>query len=302
MMNVAYLLSILLLVILIPFVLQFVGLRFFLKRKDIYISSLFLIQRVFLAILTSLFLILILSFLLWGQGEDSFSTVIFSTILGLIFTSLFWVLIFRSKTKSISLGESFKSSILSLLVITLVFIEIGKNNIPNQTQFIDNSKAFNDLFVSTFTNNKLRKILSGIPNKDLIFQYSFIEGNSFNSNAICIFEVYKLEGQIDFNKKLPLCGMEEESFCWLFDLEKNIELLKTSELDKNKLVFNVGHSENYIYSKMNPIKLNWSTGSFIANDEEDQLNNGLFTYTDIILIDEINNQLIYIGKSGKNAP
>ena len=53
---------------------------------------------------------------------------------------------------------------------------------------------------------------------------------------------------------------------------------------------------------MNPIKLNWSKGSFIANDEEDQLNNGLYTYTDIILMDEINNQLIYIGKSGKNWP
>ena len=41
---------------------------------------------------------------------------------------------------------------------------------------------------------------------------------------------------------------------------------------------------------------------YIINDVDDASRNELYKYTDIIIMDEINNQLIYIGKSGKNGP
>jgi hypothetical protein len=218
--------------------------------------------------------------------------------LGLAVTSLIWILIFKSKL--ISFKDSFKGSILSLLGIFIVFLFLGISNAPNKTQLINEPKAFDDLFESTFTDNKLRQIINKISNKELVFQYSFVEGNSLASNSNCIVEVYKLGERIHFYKILPISRIDNENFSWLFDIENNIDLSKTSELNEDKLIFNVGHSENYIYSKINSIKLNWYKGSYLTNDKESSDSNGLYQYTDILIVDEINNQLIYIGKSGKN--
>jgi hypothetical protein len=237
---------------------------------------------------------------IWIQGKDSLLGVVLMSALGLAVTSLIWIFIFKSKSKLISFKDSFKGSILSLLGIFIVFLFLGINDAPNKTQLINDPKAFDDLFESTFTDNKLRKIINKISNKELVFQYSFVEGNSLASNSNCIVEVYKLGERIHFNKILPISRIDNENFSWLFDIENNIDLSKTSELNEDKLIFNVGHSENYIYSKINSIKLNWYKGSYLTNDKESSDSNGLYQYTDILIVDEINNQLIYIGQSGKN--
>jgi hypothetical protein len=301
-MEKTYILSTLALAILLPFLFQFIGFRFFLKRKEINFLSTYLLLRVFFAAISCVFMCGIFYLLMWDQGKDSFLGVVLCGTFGMVLTSIVWILIFKSKSKLISFKDSFKGSILSLLGIFIVFLFVGTINAPNKTQLINDPKAFDDLFESTFTDNKLRQIINKISNKELVFQYSFVEGNSLASNSKCIVEVYKLGERIHFNKILPISRIDNENFSLLFDIENNIDLSKTSELNEDKLIFNVGHSENYIYSKINSIKLNWYKGSYITNDRESSLSNGLYQYTDILIVDEINNQLIYIGKSGKNGP
>lgn len=299
-METVYLLSTLTLAIFMPFILQFIGLRFILGKKELAILSLYFISRWLLTLISSVVIIAIFWLLIWTQGKDSLLGVVLISALGLAVTSLIWIIIFKSKSKLISFKDSFKGSILSLLGIFIVFLIAGISNAPNKTQLINDPKVFDDLFESTFTDNKLRHIINKLSNKDLVFQYSFIEGNSLASNSICIVEVYKLGERINFNKILPI--NDNENVSWLFDIENKIDLSKTSELNKDKLIFNVGHSENYIYSKINSIKLNLYKGSYITNDRESSFSNRLFQYTDILIVDEMNNQLIYIGKSGKNGP
>jgi hypothetical protein len=285
-----------------PFILQFIGLRFILGRKEVNILSLYFISRWLLTLFSCVIIIAVFRLFIWIQGKDSLLGVVLMSALGLAVTSLIWIFIFKSKSKLISFKDSFKGSILSLLGIFIVFLFLGINDAPNKTQLINDPKAFDDLFESTFTDNKLRKIINKISNKELVFQYSFVDGNSLASNSNCIVEVYKLGERIHFNKILPISRIDNENFSWLFDIENNIDLSKTSELNEDKLIFNVGHSENYIYSKINSIKLNWYKGSYLTNDKESSDSNGLYQYTDILIVDEINNQLIYIGKSGKNHP
>jgi len=301
-METIYLLSTLTLAVFIPFILQFIGMRFILGRKEVNILSLYFISRWLLTLISFVIIIAVFWLLIWVQGKDSLLGVALMSALGLAVTSLIWILIFKSKSKLISFKDSFKGSILCLLGIFIVFLFVGIDLAPNKTQLINDPKTFDDLFESTFTNNKLRQIINKISKKELVFQYSFVEGNSMASNSICIVEVYKLGERIHFNKILPIGRIDNENFSWLFDIENNIDLLKTSELNKDNLIFNVGHSENYIYSKINSIKLNLYKGSYITNDRESSFSNGLYQYTDILIVDEMNNQLIYIGKSGKNGP
>jgi hypothetical protein len=299
-METIYSLLALTLAVFMPFILQFIGLRFILGRKEVNILSLYFISRWLLTLFSCVIIIAVFRLFIWIQGKDSLLGVVLMSALGLAVTSLIWIFIFKSKSKLISFKDSFKGSILSLLGIFIVFLFLGINDAPNKTQLINDPKAFDDLFESTFTDNKLRKIINKISNKELVFQYSFVEGNSLASNSNCIVEVYKLGERIHFNKILPISRIDNENFSWLFDIENNIDLSKTSELNEDKLIFNVGHSENYIYSKINSIKLNWYKGSYLTNDKESSDSNGLYQYTDILIVDEINNQLIYIGKSGKN--
>jgi len=299
-METIYSLLALSLAVFMPFILQFIGLRFILGRKEVNILSLYFISRWLLTLFSCVIIIAVFRLFIWIQGKDSLLGVVLMSALGLAVTSLIWIFIFKSKSKLISFKDSFKGSILSLLGIFIVFLFLGINDAPNKTQLINDPKAFDDLFESTFTDNKLRKIINKISNKELVFQYSFVEGNSLASNSNCIVEVYKLGERIHFNKILPISRIDNENFSWLFDIENNIDLSKTSELNEDKLIFNVGHSENYIYSKINSIKLNWYKGSYLTNDKESSDSNGLYQYTDILIVDEINNQLIYIGKSGKN--
>jgi hypothetical protein len=301
-METIYSLLALTLAVFMPFILQFIGLRFILGRKEVNILSLYFISRWLLTLFSCIIIIAVFRLFIWIQGKDSLLGVVLMSALGLAVTSLIWIFIFKSKSKLISFKDSFKGSILSLLGIFIVFLFLGINDAPNKTQLINDPKAFDDLFESTFTDNKLRKIINKISNKELVFQYSFVEGNSLASNSNCIVEVYKLGERIHFNKILPISRIDNENFSWLFDIENNIDLSKTSELNEDKLIFNVGHSENYIYSKINSIKLNWYKGSYLTNDKESSDSNGLYQYTDILIVDEINNQLIYIGKSGKNHP
>jgi len=301
-METVYLLSFLTLAVFMPFILQFIGLRFILRRKEINILSLYFISRWLFTLFTCVILIAVFWGFIWIQGKDSLMGVVLISVLGLVVTSLIWILMFKSKSKLISFKDSFKGSILSLLGIFIVFLFVGIRNSPNKTQLINYPKTFDDLFESTFTDNKLRQIINKISNKDLVFQYSFVEGNSLTSNSICIVEVYKIGEIINFNKILPISRIDNENFSWLFDIENDIDFSKISELNEDKLIFNVGHSESYIYSKINSIKLNWHKGSYITNDRESSSNNGLYQYTDILIVDEINHQLIYIGKSGKNGP
>jgi len=301
-METIYSLLALTLAVFMPFILQFIGLRFILGRKEVNILSLYFISRWLLTLFSCVIIIAVFRLFIWIQGKDSLLGVVLMSALGLAVTSLIWIFIFKSKSKLISFKDSFKGSILSLLGIFIVFLFLGINDAPNKTQLINDPKAFDDLFESTFTDNKLRKIINKISNKELVFQYSFVEGNSLASNSNCIVEVYKLGERIHFNKILPISRIDNENFSWLFDIENNIDLSKTSELNEDKLIFNVGHSENYIYSKINSIKLNWYKGSYLTNDKESSDSNGLYQYTDILIVDEINNQLIYIGKSGKNWP
>jgi hypothetical protein len=299
-METIYSLLALSLAVFMPFILQFIGLRFILGRKEVNILSLYFISRWLLTLFSCVIIIAVFRLFIWIQGKDSLLGVVLMSALGLAVTSLIWIFIFKSKSKLISFKDSFKGSILSLLGIFIVFLFLGINDAPNKTQLINDPKAFDDLFESTFTDNKLRKIINKISNKELVFQYSFVDGNSLASNSNCIVEVYKLGERIHFNKILPISRIDNENFSWLFDIENNIDLSKTSELNEDKLIFNVGHSENYIYSKINSIKLNWYKGSYLTNDKESSDSNGLYQYTDILIVDEINNQLIYIGKSGKN--
>jgi hypothetical protein len=299
-METIYSLLALTLAVFMPFILQFIGLRFILGRKEVNILSLYFISRWLLTLFSCVIIIAVFRLFIWIQGKDSLLGVVLMSALGLAVTSLIWIFIFKSKSKLISFKDSFKGSILSLLGIFIVFLFLGINDAPNKTQLINDPKAFDDLFESTFTDNKLRKIINKISNKELVFQYSFVDGNSLASNSNCIVEVYKLGERIHFNKILPISRIDNENFSWLFDIENNIDLSKTSELNEDKLIFNVGHSENYIYSKINSIKLNWYKGSYLTNDKESSDSNGLYQYTDILIVDEINNQLIYIGKSGKN--
>ena len=301
-METIYSLLALTLAVFMPFILQFIGLRFILGRKEVNILSLYFISRWLLTLFSCVIIIAVFRLFIWIQGKDSLLGVVLMSALGLAVTSLIWIFIFKSKSKLISFKDSFKGSILSLLGIFIVFLFLGINDAPNKTQLINDPKAFDDLFESTFTDNKLRQIINKISNKELVFQYSFVEGNSLASNSNCIVEVYKLGERIHFNKILPISRIDNENFSWLFDIENNIDLSKTSELNEDKLIFNVGHSENYIYSKINSIKLNWYKGSYLTNDKESSDSNGLYQYTDILIVDEINNQLIYIGKSGKNWP
>jgi hypothetical protein len=301
-METIYSLLALTLAVFMPFILQFIGLRFILGRKEVNILSLYFISRWLLTLFSCVIIIAVFRLFIWIQGKDSLLGVVLMSALGLAVTSLIWIFIFKSKSKLISFKDSFKGSILSLLGIFIVFLFLGINDAPNKTQLINDPKAFDDLFESTFTDNKLRKIINKISNKELVFQYSFVDGNSLASNSNCIVEVYKLGERIHFNKILPISRIDNENFSWLFDIENNIDLSKTSELNEDKLIFNVGHSENYIYSKINSIKLNWYKGSYLTNDKESSDSNGLYQYTDILIVDEINNQLIYIGKSGKNWP
>ena len=301
-METIYLLSTLTLAVFMPFILQFIGLRFILGRKEVNILSLYFISRWLLTLFSCVIIIAVFWGFIWTQGKDSLLGVVLMSALGLAVTSLIWILIFKSKSKLISFKDSFKGSILSLLGIFIIFLFAGISNAPNKTQLINDPKVFDDLFESTFTDNKLRQIINKISNKELVFQYSFIEGNSLASNSRCIVEVYKLGERIHFNKILPISRIDNENFSWLFDIENNIDLSKTSELNEDKLIINVGHSENYIYSKINSIKLNLYKGSYITNDRGSSFSNGLYQYTDILILDEINNQLIYIGKSGKNGP
>jgi hypothetical protein len=301
-METIYSLLALSLAVFMPFILQFIGLRFILGRKEVNILSLYFISRWLLTLFSCVIIIAVFRLFIWIQGKDSLLGVVLMSALGLAVTSLIWIFIFKSKSKLISFKDSFKGSILSLLGIFIVFLFLGINDAPNKTQLINDPKAFDDLFESTFTDNKLRKIINKISNKELVFQYSFVEGNNLASNSNCIVEVYKLGERIHFNKILPISRIDNENFSWLFDIENNIDLSKTSELNEDKLIFNVGHSENYIYSKINSIKLNWYKGSYLTNDKESSDSNGLYQYTDILIVDEINNQLIYIGKSGKNHP
>ena len=301
-METIYSLLALTLAVFMPFILQFIGLRFILGRKEVNILSLYFISRWLLTLFSCVIIIAVFRLFIWIQGKDSLLGVVLMSALGLAVTSLIWIFIFKSKSKLISFKDSFKGSILSLLGIFIVFLFLGINDAPNKTQLINDPKAFDDLFESTFTDNKLRKIINKISNKELVFQYSFVEGNSLASNSNCIVEVYKLGERIHFNKILPISRIDNENFSLLFDIENNIDLSKTSELNEDKLIFNVGHSENYIYSKINSIKLNWYKGSYLTNDKESSDSNGLYQYTDILIVDEINNQLIYIGKSGKNWP
>jgi hypothetical protein len=301
-METIYSLLALSLAVFMPFILQFIGLRFILGRKEVNILSLYFISRWLLTLFSCVIIIAVFRLFIWIQGKDSLLGVVLMSALGLAVTSLIWIFIFKSKSKLISFKDSFKGSILSLLGIFIVFLFLGINDAPNKTQLINDPKAFDDLFESTFTDNKLRKIINKISNKELVFQYSFVDGNSLASNSNCIVEVYKLGERIHFNKILPISRIDNENFSWLFDIENNIDLSKTSELNEDKLIFNVGHSENYIYSKINSIKLNWYKGSYLTNDKESSDSNGLYQYTDILIVDEINNQLIYIGKSGKNHP
>jgi hypothetical protein len=299
-METIYSLLALTLAVFMPFILQFIGLRFILGRKEVNILSLYFISRWLLTLFSCVIIIAVFRLFIWIQGKDSLLGVVLMSALGLAVTSLIWIFIFKSKSKLISFKDSFKGSILSLLGIFIVFLFLGINDAPNKTQLINDPKAFDDLFESTFTDNKLRKIINKISNKELVFQYSFVDGNSLASNSNCIVEVYKLGERIHFNKILPISRIDNENFSWLFDIENNIDLSKTSELNEDKLIFNVGHSENYIYSKINSIKLNWYKGSYLTNDKESSDSNGLYQYTDILIVDEINNQLIYIGQSGKN--
>lgn len=280
---------------LMPFILQFIGLRFILGRKELNILSLYFISRWLLTLISCVIIIAKFWVLIWTQGKDSLLGVVLMSALGLAVTSLIWIIIFKSKSKLISFKDSFKGSILSLLGIFIVFLFVGISNAPNKTQLINEPKAFDDLFDSTFTDNNLRPIINKISNKELVFQYSFIEGNSLNSYSRCIVEVYKLGERIHFNKILPIGRIDKEEFSWLFRIENNIDLSETSELNKDKLIFNLGHSENYIYAKINPINLNLSKGSYIINDMGGELR-GLYLYTDILIVDEMNNQLIYIGQ------
>lgn len=301
-METIYLLSTLTFAIFMPFILQFIGLRFILGRKEVNILSLYFISRSLLTLFSCVIIITVFLGFIWILGKVSLSGVVLMSALGLALTSLIWILMYKSKSKLISFKDSFKGSILSLLGIFFVFLFLGISNAPNKTQLINDPKAFDDLFESTFTDNKLRQIINKISKKELVFQYSFVEGNSLASNSRCIVEVYKLGERIHFNKILPIGRIDNENFSWLFDIENNIDLSKTSELNKDKLIFNVGHSENYIYSKINSIKINLYKGSYITNDRESSFSNGLYQYTDILIVDEMNNQLIYIGKSGKNGP
>jgi len=301
-METIYLLSSLTLAVFMTFVLQFIGLRFILGRKEINILSLYFISRWIFSLFSCIIMIAVFWGFIWIKGKDSLLSVVLMSSLGLAVTSLIWIFMFKSKPKLISSKDSFKGSILSLLGIFIVFLFVGIRNVPNKTQLINAPQAFDDLFESTFTDNKLRHIIDKISNKDLIFQYSFVDRNSLPSNSRCIVEVYKLGERIYFNKILPISRIDNENLSWLFDIEHNIDLSKTSELNKDKLIFNVGHSENYIYSKINSIKLSWYKGSYITNDRESSYSNGLYQYTDILIVDEKNQQLLYIGTSGKNGP
>ena len=305
-MKAIFFLPTLALVFFMPFILQFIGLRFILRRKEVNILSLYFISRELLALFSCLIMIGRFEEFVWTQGKHSLLGVVLMSAFGLALTSFIWIFIFKSKSKLISFKESFKGSILSLLGIFIIFLIIGIINAPNKTQLIKGPKAFYDLLDPTFTNNKLRKIINKISNKDLVFQYSFIEGNSLASNSRCIVEVYKLGEKIHFNKILPLSITDNENFSCFFDIENNIDFFKTSELNKDKLIFNVGHSENYIYSKINPIRLSLSKGSYITNDWVSDYSSPIaihmYQNADILIMDEINNQLIYIGKSGKNHP
>lgn len=301
-METIFALSILTLVASTPFILQFIGLRFILGRKEISILSLYFISRLILTIFLCSIMIVVFWTCMWVQGKDSLLGVVFMCAIGFAITSVIWILMFKSKSKLISFKDSFKGSILSLLGILIVFLFLGIKNSPNKTQLINIPKTFDDIFESTFTDNKLRQIINKVSNKDLLFQYSFVEGNSLLTNHRCIVEVYKLGEKINFNKILPLSRKNDGNFSSLFVIENNIDLLKTTELNKNKLIFNVGHSKIFIYSKADPIKLNFNKGSYITNDRESSYSNGLYQYTDILIVDEMNNQLLYIGKSGKNGP
>jgi len=301
-METIYFYSTLTLAVFMLFILQFIGLRFILGRKEVNILSLYFISRWLLTLFSCVIMIAVFWSFIWTQGKDSLLGVVLMSALGLAVTSLICIFIFKSKSKLISFKDSFKGSILSLLGIFIFFLFVGIINAPNKTQLINDPKAFHDLFESTFTDNKLRQSINKISNKELVFQYSFVEGNSLASNSRCIFEVYKLGERIHFNKILPISRIDNENFSWLFDIENNIDLSKTSELNEDKLIFNVGHSENYIYSQINSIKLNLNKGYYITNDRESSFSNGLYQYTDILIVDEINDQLIYIGKSRKNGP
>ena len=157
-METIYSLLALTLAVFMPFILQFIGLRFILGRKEVNILSLYFISRWLLTLFSCVIIIAVFRLFIWIQGKDSLLGVVLMSALGLAVTSLIWIFIFKSKSKLISFKDSFKGSILSLLGIFIVFLFLGINDAPNKTQLINDPKAFDDLFESTFTDNKLRKI------------------------------------------------------------------------------------------------------------------------------------------------
>ena len=177
---------------------------------------------------------------------------------------------------------------------------MGVSNLPNKTVNLDRPETFDNIFQDKFNNKSLRNILNGITRKQLVFQYSLIEGNNFARNDVFLIEVYTSDDNIKLSHRLPLKISDRENFSWLLSLT-GTDLIKTPLITKDSFLKNVGHSSSRIYATINEVELNFKNGSYTINNSESE-GNGLYSFTDMLISDKKNNLLIYISYSAHNYP
>ena len=284
----------------LPVVLQAIGFRYILRNKELKLFSPYFLLRSLIALFLTAIIFLCSSLIVWPAGKDSYISVILLTLSGFIINLFVWIFIFRSEKNSISLKSSFLGSVLSLTAVLILFAQMGVSNLPNKTVNLDRPETFDNIFQDKFNNKSLRNILNGITRKQLVFQYSLIEGNNFARNDVFLIEVYTSDDNIKLSHRLPLKISDRENFSWLLSLT-GTDLIKTPLITKDSFLKNVGHSSSRIYATINEVELNFKNGSYTINNSESE-GNGLYSFTDMLISDKKNNLLIYISYSAHNYP
>jgi hypothetical protein len=284
----------------LPVVLQAIGFRYILRNKELNLFSPNFLLRSLIALFLTVIIYLCSYFLAWPAGKDSYILVILFTLSGFIINLFGWIFIFRSEKNNISLKSSFLGSVLSLTAVLILFANMGKSNLPTKTVNLDSPETFDNIFQDNFNKKSLRNILNKITRKQLVFQYSFIDGDNWTSNDRYLIEIYKSDDKIKLTHRLPLKISDRENFSWLFSLT-GTDLIEKPLITKDSFFKNVGHSNSRIYATINEVELNFKNGSYAINSTESG-GNGLYSFTDMLISDKKNNLLIYISYSGHNYP
>lgn len=286
--------------ILLPIGLQVFGFRYILKNKELKIFSRYFLGRCVIALLLSIIIFTVTHLLAWVAGKDTYISVILLTLSGFIVNLFVWIFIFKSEKKSISLKSSLLASVFSLTAVFIVFVNSGLSNLPKKTVTIQKPEKFDNIFEDIFHNKSLRNILNGIKEKELLFQYSFVDGNNFGSSDAYLIEVYKSDNYVNLSHPLPFKISDRENFSVLFNLTDS-DLVETSKITIDRFFKNVGHSNSRIYETINEIDLNFKKGSYSLSEIESE-GNGLYTFKDVLISDKKNRLLIYICNSSTNYP